>query len=53
MFLVTASGPAHSEPETDWDLEPFAEVLHLDTCLSSNKILRNYEGLKITTCMPN
>ena len=38
-----------------WDLRPFAAVLqclHMDTHLSSsNKIQRNYIGLKITVCI--
>ena len=35
--------------ETAWDLGPFAVVLAPEISLS-NKIQRNYKGLKITAC---
>ena len=34
-----------------WDLEPFAAVLAPGQMSPSNKIQRNYKGLKITACM--
>jgi len=47
-----------SASEICWDLKPRSVDLRSSACTwtvisSSNKIQRNYEGLKITACMPS